>query len=127
MKTSIVLAVSMALLAGCSQEQQTAMMGTLLGTAVGALSSKENSKRNALIGGAAGLFGGMMVAKNRQQPVERPIIYQQDGLAEENQRLRQELNQYKMQKEIQYLRLENQKLRDKEIRVSRGACQRGIF
>jgi len=128
MKEWIVLIVSAALLTGCTEQQQKAVMGTLIGTTVGALSSSKNSKRNALIGGALGLFGGAMVGK-QQQSVERPIIYQREGLAEENARLRNEVNQYRLEKENQRLRLENERLRrlDSKGRVSRGACNRGIF
>jgi len=103
-KILCVLIPAFLLLPGCvdGETGQSAMMGTLLGTAVGALSGdKEDRGKNAMIGAGVGLLGGSLYGKNKEC----------NRLREENAVMRRELEQQEMRRELERLRLENERLR----------------
>lgn len=85
MKKTIVLVAAVLALSGCTEMQQSAMMGTLIGTAGGALMGKSKDRgRNALIGAGVGLLGGSLYGKHKQS----------QSLQEENAVLRRTLENY---------------------------------
>ena len=115
--------VALLLVTGCADmtpQQQSAAMGTLLGTTVGALSSQKHSKRNAMIGGLAGLAGGLFYGQRQQQQQTVPCRpYRSETLQEENARLRREL-------EVERLRRENARLRQERARYYRRDTGQGV-
>lgn len=111
-------------LPGCVEGEtgQSAMMGTLLGTAVGALSGdKEDRGKNALMGAGVGLLGGSLYGKHKES----------QRLKEENAILRRELEQQEMRRELERLRIENERLRkghsDERKHGAAGVLRRGTL
>lgn len=101
----LVLVSGLVLMSGCSDMGETgqgAMMGTLMGTAAGALMGKKKDRgKNALIGAGVGLLGGALYGKNREA----------NRLKKENAVLRRELENIEMRRELERLRKENQNLK----------------
>ena len=106
MKSWIVLLSGLVLMSGCSdmiQGQQGAMMGTLIGTAAGALlGKKEDRGKNALIGAGVGLLGGSLYGKNKEC----------NQLRTQNTVMQRELETYEMRRELERLKQENEALRN---------------
>jgi len=102
-KTLVVLLSAVLFSPGCSdmgETGQNAMIGTLMGTAAGALLGK-NKKTGALIGAGVGLLGGSLYGKNKEC----------NRLRQENALLNREREELEMRREIERLRLENDRLR----------------
>ena len=103
MKKSLwVLLPAILILSGCTETQQAALIGTLSGSTIGALSGKkEDRTRNALLGGGVGFLGGSLYGKHKEA----------NRLKKENAVLRRELETYEMRRELERLQEENERLR----------------
>jgi len=99
------------LTSGCADmtpQQQSAVMGTLLGTAVGAMSSREHRNRNALIGAGVGLAGGLLYGQQQQRTQQYPS------------RRADDYEKWRMRREIERLRCENERLQNKTTLTGRN-------